>query len=275
MMSAEPNTAPSLPLPALFARYHVGWETRDPARIASLHAEDSVFHVHDGSAPVHGRDALQEHCAGLFARFDFGFEMGSRLYGAGHWVFAWTMVLALREPGGAPFTARVETATEVLARLAALAIRGEADALAELRARLGVATAPLPASLAAIVRAIEADPMLRMSQTELARRLGAERTAALRRFKAATGLTFRAFKRWSGLQHAARQIAAGVLVRTAAMDAGFADTAHLSRSFRDLFGLSPSAAIAGLGQGASAPLPDPEPPRGLSPSGCRGSARAG
>jgi AraC-like DNA-binding protein len=102
--------------------------------------------------------------------------------------------------------------------------------------------------MAAIVRRIEADPMLRMPQTELAQRLRMERTQALRRFKAATGMTFRAFKQWSGLQHAARQIEAGALVRTAAMDAGFADTAHLSRTFRARFGLSPSAAIAGLDQ---------------------------
>ena len=34
--------------------------------------------------------------------------MGRRLYGADHWVFEWTMVLALSEPGGVPFTARVE-----------------------------------------------------------------------------------------------------------------------------------------------------------------------
>jgi AraC-like DNA-binding protein len=152
-----------------------------------------------------------------------------------------------------PFTAPLAVAaTGALAQLTPRAIGGEADAVAELRLRLGSATAPLPANMAAIVRAIEADPMTRMSQAELARRLGMERTRALRRFKAATGLTFRAFKLWSGLQHAARQLEAGVLVRTAAMDAGFADTAHLSRSFRALFGLSPSAAIAGLGQGSPA-----------------------
>jgi hypothetical protein len=92
----------------LFARYHVGWETRDPALIASLHAHHSVFHVHDGSDPVHGRDALRQHCVELFARFHWSFEMGRRLYGADHWVFEWTMVLALAEPGGAPFTARIE-----------------------------------------------------------------------------------------------------------------------------------------------------------------------
>jgi AraC-like DNA-binding protein len=90
--------------------------------------------------------------------------------------------------------------------------------------------------------------MQRMSQDELACRLHMERTRALRCFKAATGQTFRDFKRWSALQHAAQLMAEGALVRTAAMDAGFADTAHLSRVFRRGFGLTPSAAIAGLEQ---------------------------
>jgi AraC-like DNA-binding protein len=36
------------------------------------------------------------------------------------------------------------------------------------------------------------------------------------------------------------------LVRTAALDAVFADTAHLTRTFRQSFGLTPSGAIAGL-----------------------------
>lgn len=150
-----------------------------------------------------------------------------------------------------PFAAPLAVAPKgVLAQLAARAIGRDADAIAELRTRLSFATAPLPANMAAVVRAIEAEPMLRMTQTELAQRLRLERTQALRRFKAATGMTFRAFKLWSGLQYAARQLEAGALVRTAAMDAGFADTAHLSRTFQALFGLSPSAAIAGLDQGS-------------------------
>jgi AraC-like DNA-binding protein len=103
-----------------------------------------------------------------------------------------------------------------------------------------------------VIETIIAEPMLRLSQLELAHRLKMERTSALRMFKAATGLTFRRFKQWSALQHAARQIAAGELVRTAAMDAGFADTAHLTRTFRASFGLTPSEAIAGRAQaGAS------------------------
>jgi AraC-like DNA-binding protein len=133
-----------------------------------------------------------------------------------------------------------------LERLARRSIGGDAGATEELRQRLAFATDPLPAKMAAIVRAMQADPMRRVSQDELVRCLDMERTRALRAFKAATGLTFRRFKLWSALQHATLRIAERELVRTAAMDAGFADTAHLSRVFSSMFGLCPSVAIAGL-----------------------------
>lgn len=107
-MSATTQVAQASPLAAIFERYHVGWETRNPDMIASLHSEQTVFWVHDGSDPVEGREALRQHCAQLFAQFDFSFELGRRLYGEGHWVFEWTMILSLAEPDGRPFTARVE-----------------------------------------------------------------------------------------------------------------------------------------------------------------------
>jgi hypothetical protein len=107
-MSVALSAAQASPLAAVFERYHVGWETRSPDLIASLHSEDTVFWLHDGSEPVQGREALRRHCAGLFAAYDFSFEMGRRLYGDDHWIFEWTMVLALAEPGGSRFTARVE-----------------------------------------------------------------------------------------------------------------------------------------------------------------------
>lgn len=97
----------ALPLPELFERYHVGWETKDPDLIASLHSRDTVFHLHDGSAAVHGREALRQSCIAMFAQFNFTHEVGRALYGEDHWVIEWTMVLSLKEPGGAPFTARV------------------------------------------------------------------------------------------------------------------------------------------------------------------------
>ena len=107
-MIATAFAKPATSLRAVFDRYHVGWETRNPDLIASLHSEDTVFHVHDGSAAVHGRAALRQRCIETFKKFDFSFETVRWLDGGDHWVFEWTMVLALKEPGGAPFTARVE-----------------------------------------------------------------------------------------------------------------------------------------------------------------------
>jgi AraC-like DNA-binding protein len=148
----------------------------------------------------------------------------------------------LLRAGDAPCAERLQGR---LADLAVAALFRQPDAEAELRQQLTHGTTPIPPLLTAVIEAIRAEPMARLSQLELAHRLGMERTGALRLFKAATGQTFRRFKQWSALQHAARRIAAGELVRTAAMDAGFADTAHLSRTFRASFGLTPSAAIAG------------------------------
>src|SRR5262245_20485815 len=135
-----------------------------------------------------------------------------------------------------------------LADIAVDALFQEVGAEIELRDRLTFGATPIPQQLSAVIESVIAEPMLRLSQHELAYRLKMERTSALRMFKAATGLTFRRFKQWSALQHAARRINAGELVRTAAMDAGFADTAHLSRTFRASFGLTPSQAIAEIGR---------------------------
>ena len=101
-------TAQASPLAAIFERYHVGWETKNPDLIASLHSEDTIFWLHDGSDKVLGRDALRRHCAGLFAAFDFSHSVERLLYGEDHWVVEWTMVLSLAEPNGNPFTTRVE-----------------------------------------------------------------------------------------------------------------------------------------------------------------------
>lgn len=96
-----------LAVEALFERYHVGWETRDADLIASLHAPDTIFCLHDGSDAVAGREALRAHCRGLFATYDFSLERERLLLGPDHWVFEWTMLLSLAEPDGTPFTARV------------------------------------------------------------------------------------------------------------------------------------------------------------------------
>lgn len=146
-----------------------------------------------------------------------------------------------------PFDVPLAIALEGRLAMIAEALQGGGgDAADELRARLTSPAAGPVTRVADAVRAIYADPMRRMSQDELAQRLGMGRTQALRHFRAATGQNFREFKRWWAVQYAAEQMKEGALVRTAAMDAGFADTAHLSRVFREAFGLTPSAAIGAL-----------------------------
>jgi uncharacterized protein (TIGR02246 family) len=99
----HPTQAPSA-LKATFDRYHVGWETQDAARIASLHSADSVFLLHDGSPAVVGRENIQRHVEGLFRKYSaLAFEPETRtLFGENRWVFEYTMVL-----GSADRTARI------------------------------------------------------------------------------------------------------------------------------------------------------------------------
>ncbi len=131
-----------------------------------------------------------------------------------------------------------------VATLAIDALTASSGAQQELRARFSRARERCPAAVARAIHAIAHDPMTRMDQGELADLLRLGRTQAMRAFKAATGMTFRGFKRWTALCAATRQIAEGQLVRTAAMDAGFADTAHLTRTFRTAFGTTPTLATA-------------------------------
>jgi AraC-like DNA-binding protein len=133
-----------------------------------------------------------------------------------------------------------------LAYQAADAMKGCADSQQEVRRGLEHRTRHTSPAIDNVIRRIAEDPMHRMTQFELERRLGVERTAALRMFKAATGQTFRSYKRWSAMLHAIHQIIAGTPIRAAAIDSGFADTAHFSRTFRHTFGLSPTQALHAL-----------------------------
>lgn len=59
-------------------------------------------------------------------------------------------------------------------------------------------------------------------------------------------IAYRAFLKWRKLMLALRSIANGADLTRAAHDAGFADSAHFSRTFVSMFGLPPRQAIAGM-----------------------------
>lgn len=64
--------------------------------------------------------------------------------------------------------------------------------------------------------------------------------------RAETGLPLRAYLRWLRLQRAVAAALAGATLTQAAHEAGFADAAHLTRTFRRHFGHAPSTIFANI-----------------------------
>jgi AraC-like DNA-binding protein len=60
-------------------------------------------------------------------------------------------------------------------------------------------------------------------------------------FTASLGIPLRPYVAWLKLQRAAAAIATGAPLAEAANSSGFADAAHMSRTFRRMFGVPPSA----------------------------------
>lgn len=63
------------------------------------------------------------------------------------------------------------------------------------------------------------------------------------RFSEEVGLPFRRFVLWTRVKRAVEVVRRGGDLTQAALEAGFSDAAHLSRTFRAMFGLSPSLVL--------------------------------
>ncbi len=78
------------------------------------------------------------------------------------------------------------------------------------------------------------------SLNALASAVGLSPGRLMHAFTTSIGVPIRPYLAWLKLQRAAAAITTGTPLSQAAHAAGFADAAHMSRTFRRMFGISPS-----------------------------------
>lgn len=101
-------------------------------------------------------------------------------------------------------------------------------------------------AIAHVEATIDGRPQL----AEAARRAGVSPTRLTHVFSREVGIPFRRFVLWTRIKRAVAATQAGDDLTRAAVAAGFSDSAHLSRTFRAMFGLSPSLVLAGADSAA-------------------------
>lgn len=124
-----------------------------------------------------------------------------------------------------------------------------ASAVAEAPARAAALILEQPAATSSfhdgrIARSLTALPRplpARLSLARMAKQAGLSPSRYGHLFRAHTGMPLRPYLRWLRLQQALTELAGGATLTAAAHAAGFADSAHLSRSFRACFGIAPQA----------------------------------
>jgi len=97
----------------------------------------------------------------------------------------------------------------------------------------------------------------------LASEVGLSESRLTHAFRASVGISLRAYLLWLKLQRAVVAMTSGRSLAHAAAEGGFADAAHMSRTFRRMFGMSAT--------GIRASLPRADRPSGLRGGGARGA----
>jgi AraC-like DNA-binding protein len=117
-------------------------------------------------------------------------------------------------------------------------------------ARLSAVRASGMPRVAALVRDLihdaAADGPGELAMADLTARAGCSRYTAYRAFRSVYGMSPSDYQRQLRVRTARRLLAAGIAPAAAAVEAGFADQAHLTRWFRRYYGLTPGAYRAAL-----------------------------
>lgn len=104
-----------------------------------------------------------------------------------------------------------------------------------------LAAASVPQTLATAKQRIDDDPTAAVTLADLAAESGLSRFQVLRGFARSTGLTPHAYLVQRRIALARRLIARGARLADAALESGFADQSHMTRTFVRNYGLSPGA----------------------------------
>ena len=92
----------------------------------------------------------------------------------------------------------------------------------------------------ALVQQLHEAPAVSTSLRELAESVGLSESRVAHLFREQVGLPLRSYRVWLRMRVAAALIASGHSATEAAHRSGFSDSAHLSRTCQQMFGLSPS-----------------------------------
>lgn len=92
-----------------------------------------------------------------------------------------------------------------------------------------------------VLEKIKAEPSASYSMEELAEEVNLSPTRFIHLFKEQTGVPIRRFRQWVRMKTVITYVAHGKSLTEAALDAGFTDSAHFSRAFRNMFGITPSS----------------------------------
>ncbi len=92
-----------------------------------------------------------------------------------------------------------------------------------------------------VIHVMKEDVSHSYSMTELADHINLSPTRLVHLFKEEVGVPIRRFRQWHRMRVVAALIAKGNTLTAAALGAGFADSSHFSRAFRNMFGITPSS----------------------------------
>jgi AraC-like DNA-binding protein len=96
--------------------------------------------------------------------------------------------------------------------------------------------------VAKAVSLIKDHPQLNMSVAEIADKVSLSVPRLIQIFKQVTGTPIRRFRLWQRILVTAEKLSLGMTLTDAAIEAGFSDYAHFSRTYRELSGGNPSDA---------------------------------